>query len=139
MLGESTEIDIEFGKAIEQFNQTEFYACHDTLEAIWMDAMYPEKIFYQGILQIAVGLYHLSNANWRGSVILLGEGIGRLRSFQPHFETIDVESLVQDSATLLKALQIAGAEAIEAIAQEMQENRSHLRIPKIQVISGSNL
>ena len=129
---------MEFGKAIEQFNQTEFYACHDTLEAIWIDAMYPEKTFYQGILQISVGLYHLSHANWRGAVILLGEGIGRLRDFQPHYAGIDVERLIQDSATLLKALQIAGAEAIEAIAQEMQENRSQLQIPKIHVISGSN-
>jgi uncharacterized protein len=135
MLEESAEIENEFSKAIEQFNQTEFYACHDTLEAIWMDAMYPEKTFYQGILQIAVGLYHLSNANWRGAVILLGEGIGRLRDFQPHYETIDVEHLIQDSATLLKALQSAGTEAIGAIAQEMRENRSQLQIPKIHVIS----
>jgi uncharacterized protein len=136
MLTESAEIEIEFGKAIEQFNQAKFYACHDTLEAIWMDAMHPEKTFYQGILQIAVGLYHLSHANWRGAVILLGEGIGRLRDFQPHFAGIDVGKLIQDSATLLKALQIAGAEAIETITQEMQENKSQLQIPKIQIISG---
>jgi uncharacterized protein len=135
MLTESAEIEIEFGKAIEQFNQAEFYACHDTLEAIWMDAMHPEKTFYQGILQIAVGLYHLSHANWRGAVILLGEGIGRLRDFQPHYAGIDVERLIQDSATLLKALQIAGAEAIETITQEMRENRSELHLPKIQIIS----
>jgi uncharacterized protein len=135
MLTESAEIEIEFGKAIEQFNQQEFYACHDTLEAIWMDAMHPEKTFYQGILQIAVGLYHLSHANWRGAVILLGEGIGRLRDFQPHYESIDVERLIQDSATLLKSLQISGAEAIETITQEIRENRSELQIPKIQIIS----
>ncbi len=135
MIREPTGIEIEFGKAIEQFNQTEFYACHDTLEAIWMDAIHPDKTFYQGILQIAVGLYHLSHANWRGAVILLGEGISRLRDFQPHYADIDVERLIQDSATLLKALQIAGAEAIEKIAQEMQEHRSPLQLPKIQMIS----
>jgi uncharacterized protein len=135
MLGESAEIEIEFGKAIEQFNQKEFYACHDTLEAIWMDAMHPEKTFYQGILQIAVGLYHLSHANWHGAVILLGEGISRLRDFQPHYETINVEKLIQESAILLKALQLAGAESIETITQEMQENKSELQLPKIQIIS----
>jgi uncharacterized protein len=135
MLIESAEIEIALGKAIEQFNQTEFYACHDTLEAIWMDAIHPEKIFYQGILQIAVGLYHLSHANWHGAVILLGEGIGRLRDFQPHYAAIDVERLIQDSSALLKALQIAGTEAIEAIAKEMQENRSPLQLPKIRMIA----
>lgn len=135
MIKEPTGIEIEFGKAIEQFNQQEFYACHDTLEAIWMDAIHPDKTFYQGILQIAVGLYHLSHANWRGAVILLGEGIGRLRDFQPHYETINVEKLIQESAILLKALQIAGADAIETITQEMRENRSELQLPKIQIIS----
>jgi hypothetical protein len=38
----------EFWQGIEQFNQEEFYDCHDTLEAIWMDAIATEKNFYQG-------------------------------------------------------------------------------------------
>ena len=51
-------------QGISQFNDGEFYACHDTLEAIWMEAQIPEKPFFQGILQLAVALYHLSNHNW---------------------------------------------------------------------------
>ena len=64
------EMPSEFWEGIEQFNHQEFYACHDTLEALWMEADEPEKKFYQGILQIAVALYHLGNLNWRGAVIL---------------------------------------------------------------------
>jgi uncharacterized protein len=41
-------VEVEFGVAVEQFNQAEFYACHDTLEAIWMDAEYPDKTFIRG-------------------------------------------------------------------------------------------
>ena len=37
----------EFWQAVEQFNQEQFYACHDTLEAIWMEAPQPQKTFYQ--------------------------------------------------------------------------------------------
>ena len=47
--------------AIEQFNQQDFYACHDTLEALWMEAIEPDRSFYQGLLQLAVGLYHFSH------------------------------------------------------------------------------
>jgi hypothetical protein len=65
----------EFWQGVEQFNQRQFYACHDTLEAIWIEAGEPDKKFYQGVLQVAVGLYHLGNDNWRGAVILLGEGV----------------------------------------------------------------
>jgi predicted metal-dependent hydrolase len=64
-----------FWQGIAQFNQGAFYDCHDTLEAVWMVAPTGEKPFYQGILQIAVGLYHLSNHNWRGAAILLGKGV----------------------------------------------------------------
>ena len=102
----------EFWQGVEQFNQGQFYACHDTLEALWMEASDPQKTFYQGILQIAVALYHLGNSNWRGAVILLGEGISRLRRYSPNYATIDVEKLLTSSAALLAALQQAGPEKI---------------------------
>ncbi len=77
-----------------------------------MEAGEPEKKFYQGILQIAVGLYHLSNQNWRGAVILLGEGINRLSYYQPSYAEIAVEDLLRQSAKLLSTLQQAGPEAV---------------------------
>lgn len=35
----------QFWQGVEQFNTREFYACHDTLEALWMEATEPEKLF----------------------------------------------------------------------------------------------
>ncbi|MCC3586983.1 DUF309 domain-containing protein [Microcoleus sp. PH2017_30_WIL_O_A] len=106
------EMPIEFWQGIEEFNSQDFYACHDTLEALWMEAGEPDKRFYQGILQISVALYHLSNQNWRGAVILLGEGINRLNYYQPSYAGIAVEDLIRQSAKLLSALQQAGPEAV---------------------------
>ncbi len=102
----------EFWQGIEQFNQGQFYACHDTLEALWMEASDPQKTFYQGILQIAVALYHLSNCNWRGTVILLGEGINKLQRYSPSYAGIDVAELVSSSAALLAKLQHVEPEKI---------------------------
>lgn len=102
----------EFWQGVEQFNQGQFYACHDTLEALWIEATEPEKTFYQGILQIAVALYHLGNSNWRGAVILLGEGINRLRRYPAIHSEIDVDHLLIQSAGLLKALQQTEPERI---------------------------
>ena len=101
------EVDSIFWEGVEQFNQQEFYACHDTLEAIWMEAMEPQRTFYQGILQIAVALYHLGNANLRGATILLGEGMNRLRRYQPIYAEVDVTALVTQSTELLTRLQQA--------------------------------
>lgn len=95
----------EFWQGVEQFNQREFYACHDTLEALWMEATEPEKTFYQGILQIAVALYHLGNQNLRGAVILLGEGMNRLGRYQPTFAGIATTQLLDQSRALQATLQ----------------------------------
>ncbi|MGF1938114.1 MAG: DUF309 domain-containing protein [Nostoc sp. ChiQUE02] len=102
----------EFWQGVEQFNSGQFYACHDTLEALWIEAGEPEKTFYQGILQIAVALYHLENRNWRGAVILLGEGSNRLRRYPSSYGGIDVDELLSESAVLLTTLQQMGPDKI---------------------------
>lgn len=114
----------EFWQGVEQFNHQEYYACHDTLEALWIEAVEPQKRFYQGVLQIAVACHHLLNLNWRGAVILLGEGLGRLKDYQPDYEGIDVTSLLMQSAELLQALQQAGQEQVEDFVQEIKAEQT---------------
>jgi uncharacterized protein len=125
----------EFWLGIDQFNQGEFYACHDTLEAVWLEAAEPEKRFYQGILQIAVALYHFENHNWRGTVTLLGEGLQRLQAYQPDYEGIAVESFAIATRALLVGLQAAGAERIQEIQlgptdQQVAETAGQLWLPR---------
>lgn len=106
-----------FWQGIRQFNAGEFYACHDTLEAIWMIAPTQEKPFYQGILQLAVALYHLGNHNWRGSAILLGEGIRRLEPFEPSYGDINVSALLDCASLWLETLQTLGPEKVALLAE----------------------
>ncbi|MEB3827790.1 DUF309 domain-containing protein [Phormidium sp. CCY1219] len=115
----SEPIPREFWQGVAQFNQQEFYACHDTLEALWMEAAEPEKKFYQGVLQISVALYHLRDRNWRGAAILLGEGINRLRHYQPSYYNINVTQFIEENAEILSALQQSGPENIDIFAQQL--------------------
>ncbi|EGJ33291.1 MULTISPECIES: DUF309 domain-containing protein [Moorena] len=110
----------EFWQGVDQFNQQEFYACHDTLEALWIEAVEPQKRFYQGILQISVACYHLGNLNWRGAVVLLGEGIGRLSNYQPDYGGIDVTELLSQSVNLLQALQNFGSEQVADFVRQLE-------------------
>jgi uncharacterized protein len=109
----------EFERGIAEFNQQQFYACHDTLEAIWVDALEVDKRFYQGILQVAVGCYHLSNDNLRGAIILLGEAVRRLCDYQPDYEEIDVEQLLAQTMALLQALQQLPPEKTQDFWQQL--------------------
>lgn len=112
----SDMIPPEFWQGVDQFNSRQFYACHDTLEALWIEAGEPEKTFYQGILQIAVSQYHLSNGNWRGAVILLGEGSNRLRRYPSVYNSIDVDQLLTQTTALLSLLQQIGPDNFNALA-----------------------
>ena len=108
-----------FWLGIKQFNQRQFYDCHDTLEAIWIEAPELDKRFYQGILQIAVGCYHLSNLNQQGAMILLGEGIKRLSEYQPVYYDIDVTQLVTKSYSLLTSLQKLSPNQLPTFTKEL--------------------
>lgn len=139
----SEQIPPEFWQAVEQFNRQDFYACHDTLESLWMEAVETEKKFYQGILQIAVSLYHLSNHNWQGAAILLGEGLSRLKPYQPNYFEINVEQLLQESGEILHKLQEFGAENVVKLAEQLfgdkndnqLPDKSNLYLPKIKRIN----
>lgn len=121
-----TAIPAEFWQGVDEFNTGEFYACHDTWEAIWMEAIDPDRTFYQGLIQIAVSLYHLSRYNWQGCVTLMGEGIRRLGPYQPDYFEIEVTPLVESAQHLLRTLQLAGPENVEAIAAQVFS--SHLSV-----------
>ena len=106
------KIPASFWQGVQEFQAGQFYECHDTLEALWIEAQEPNKTFFQGILQIAVACYHLGNQNWRGAVILLGEGIHRLSPYQPDYGNIDINHLLDTSSALLSHLQMTGADRV---------------------------
>lgn len=109
----------EFAQGIAEFNQQQFYACHDTLEAVWVEAPEVDKRFYQGILQVAVGCYHLSNGNLRGAIILLGEAVRRLCDYQPDYQGVNVELLLNQAVRLLEALQQLETDQAEGFFQQL--------------------
>ena len=124
----------EWLQGIAEFNAGEYYACHDTLEALWMDSIDPDKKFYQGVLQIAVACYHLHNRNWRGAVTLLGEGIGRLPYYQPVYAGIDVAGLIRDSSNLLKILQSIGVDGIGDFVDRLAQDSTLLPVVRFAVV-----
>ena len=119
----SVSDDVQLHTGIQQFNQGDYYACHDTLEAIWMEAEVVEKPFFQGILQLAVALYHLGNHNWHGTAILLGEGIRRLEPFEPSYRGVDVTALLDCASAWLEAVQQLGVEQVVALAEALQQSQ----------------
>lgn len=124
----------ELAEAIALFNNGEFYACHDALEAIWVEAPVDEKKFYQGLLQIAVAFYHLGNKNLRGATVLLGEGRFRLLPYEPTYcpdgqdlpAAVDVQKLRLETQTFLALLQgIAEPSGLDWLLTEIAMGQRH--------------
>lgn len=99
-----------------------------------MEAPIYDRAFYQGLLQIAVGCYHLSNSNWRGAVILLGEGMGRLEKYEPFYYQVNVSQLLDESNQLLDQLKEIGEEEIINWVEHFQGTS----LPKIVTVKEEN-
>lgn len=76
------------------FNHHLFFEVHEVLEAQWMKETGEEKQFLQGLIQIAVAFYHLENANHRGALALLQDGMAKLTPYRPTFLGVELEQFM---------------------------------------------
>ncbi len=78
---------------MDQFNRGLFFECHDTLEDVWTGVRGPSRDFFQGLIQVAVGFYHLGNDNRGGASTMLRRGLGRLAKYPDGYGGVELERL----------------------------------------------
>tara|TARA_B100000161_G_scaffold215889_1_gene160814 strand:- start:659 stop:1027 length:369 start_codon:yes stop_codon:yes gene_type:complete len=91
--------------ALNLFNKHKWYEAHDAFEEIWNTVDGDERQVIQGILQVSVSQFHLSKGNLNGATILLGEGLGRIKTRTKINLGIDLESFCRCLEELLRKLQ----------------------------------
>ena len=91
--------------ALNLFNNHEWYEAHDAFEEIWNTLNGDERQVIQGILQVSVSQFHLNRGNLNGATILLGEGLGRIKSRTKINLGIDLETFCRCLENLLRKLQ----------------------------------
>ncbi len=79
-------------KFFEQFNKGEYYECHDLLEDIWM--VDKRDKFLQGMLQVAVAIYHFENGNIYGSRALFNSAYKYLQPYRPKNWDLNLEPVI---------------------------------------------
>jgi predicted metal-dependent hydrolase len=95
----------ELEKAVKEFNNGAYYACHETLEKLWLKEKSFQRDIYKGILQIAVALFHMKQGNISGTKRLLRSGVSLIKPFGPQWSGLDLDQLGNDSLKLLQALE----------------------------------
>ena len=91
-------------ESLNLFNNHEWYEAHDAFEEIWNSVDGDERQVIQGILQVSVSQFHLSKGNLNGATILLGEGLGRIKTRTKVNLGIDLDSFCKSLEDLLTKL-----------------------------------
>ena len=60
-------LDVRVLVGLELYNAREYFECHEVLENAWRAEKGPIRELYRGILQIAVGYYHIQRGNYIGA------------------------------------------------------------------------
>lgn len=90
-----------FSKGIKEFNRQYFFEAHDLWEELWNETTGEPRLFYQGLIQTAVGFYHLSNSNYKGACSQFGKALAKLEKYTPSFHSINTQYLVENTRVCL--------------------------------------
>ncbi|WP_068496699.1 DUF309 domain-containing protein [Paenibacillus kribbensis] len=82
----------------------DYFECHEVLEELWLKL--DRDPVYKGLLQIAVGLFHFRNGNYRGGHMMLDSAVHRLEHAPPQALGINMAKLVDEARAC--ARQLAG-------------------------------
>jgi predicted metal-dependent hydrolase len=83
-------------KGIDEFNAGKFFECHDTLEEIWQGMRGEPRNFFQGLIQVSVGFYHLGNGNNRGAASQLERGLENLEGYGDAYLGVNLATLREE-------------------------------------------
>ena len=82
-------------RGILLFNSGKYYEAHEVWEDLWRLTKGPLKVSYQGLIQAAVGMYHLSNLNETGAAGQFHKSIRNLEAGAAQVSDLDIAGLVE--------------------------------------------
>jgi len=79
---------------IDLFNSRKFYAAHDSWEYLWTEYPLKDSLFIQGLIQLSVAYFHITNLNLTGSKNLFNKSLPKLKKFPISHRNINVEEII---------------------------------------------
>jgi len=77
-------------QGIEHFNAGRYFDAHEIWEEIWLQSSGDTKLFYQMLIQAAVGLYHYEHGNVRGARGMHANVVDKLERLPPFLMSLDL-------------------------------------------------
>jgi uncharacterized protein len=84
--------------------ERDYFECHEVMEELWIEE--GRDPLYQGLLQVAVGLYHARNDNVSGAIKLFTQALDKLTRYPEHQLGIDLSLLIEESRMYVERLRL---------------------------------
>jgi len=78
-------------EGIEHFNAGRYFDAHEVWEEIWLRSSGDTKLFYQMLIQAAVGLYHYERGNARGARRMHANVVDKLDRLPSFLMSLDLD------------------------------------------------
>jgi predicted metal-dependent hydrolase len=98
-------MDPLFEEGIKFFNAGRYFEAHEVWEDLWRQTQGPLRLFYQGLIQAAVGLHHLNQGNWNGAQGQLRKSLSKLEAYPTEYSGIHNDRLIADIRRALAHMQ----------------------------------
>ena len=83
-----------FNDGIILFNDKKYYDAHESWEELWAEYRLDDDIFIQGLIQLAVAFFHITNLNLKGSRNLFIKCLPKLKVFPPNHRNLNLFEII---------------------------------------------
>lgn len=97
---DETIVELEFDgphealvAGVTLWERERFFEAHEALEDVWNAAEESDRLFWQGVIQVAVACCHHQRGNVEGCVALFRRAAEKLRGYPDVYRGVDVEQL----------------------------------------------
>ncbi|MGH9729208.1 MAG: DUF309 domain-containing protein [Candidatus Acidiferrales bacterium] len=107
----------KFRQGIILFNSREFFKAHEVWEELWLTARETDKLFLQGMIQLAAAFHHYGRGNLTGTRSLLEAGLDKLREFPGEYRGTNLHVLRRAIDVWLEAMTRGRSTAVTEFPQ----------------------
>ncbi len=77
------------------FNKKKYYDAHEYREELWVDYQLDDAKFVQGLIQMSVAYFHITNLNIIGAKRLFEKCLPKLKCYDKGFKNVNVQYLIE--------------------------------------------
>ena len=83
-----------FLEGVDLFNRKSFYDAHESWESLWTEYHLDDALLIQGLIQLSVAYFHITNLNLKGSKNLFNKCIPKLEKYRENLRGIDINEII---------------------------------------------